>query len=77
MLPRLTLAAEDVEIRALDDNRVLSTFTIIATGKGSGIELERDDASITELRDGKVVRTAYYSDRTQALTAAGFTSSGR
>jgi ketosteroid isomerase-like protein len=41
------------------------------TGKGSGIELERNDASITELRDGKVVRTAYYSDRAQALAAAG------
>src|SRR5215216_5440078 len=62
---------EDLEVKAVDESCVLSLFRIVARGKGSGIELERDDASITELRDGKVVRTAYYSDRAQALAAAG------
>jgi ketosteroid isomerase-like protein len=62
---------EDLEIKPIDDDRVLSLFRMVATGKESGIELSRDDASITELRDGKVLRIAYYNDRTQALADAG------
>jgi ketosteroid isomerase-like protein len=61
---------EDLEVSALDHTRVLSLFRIVAAGKGSGIELARDDASITELRDGKVVRIAYCNDRARALSDA-------
>ena len=46
-------------------------FRIIATGRGSGVELERDDASLVEFRAGKVVRIGYYNDQRQALEAAG------
>ena len=62
---------EDLEIRPVDEDRVLSLLRVVARGKGSGIELARDDAAITEFRDGKVVRIAYYNDRAQALAAAG------
>jgi ketosteroid isomerase-like protein len=68
-----TWTMEDVEIRAVGDDRTLSLFKIIAKGKGSGIELTRDDASIADYRDGKIVRVAYYNDQAQALEAAGLT----
>jgi hypothetical protein len=57
---------EDLELKPLDDDRVLSLLRIVARGKGSGIGVARDDASITELRDGKVVRITYYNGRAQA-----------
>ena len=62
---------EDLEVRAVGGDRTLSLFRIYAKGTGSGVELSRDDAAIAELRDGKIVRIAYYNDRTQALEAAG------
>jgi ketosteroid isomerase-like protein len=62
---------EDIEVRAVGDDRTLSLFTIIAKGKGSGIELSRNDASIVAYRDGKIVRIAYYNDQAQALEATG------
>ena len=62
---------EDLEVRAVGDDRTLCLFKIIVTGKGSGIELARDDASIAELRNGEIVRIGYYNNRAQALEAAG------
>jgi len=44
---------------------------MIVRGKGSGIELARDDAALAEFRDGKIVRIGYYNDQAQALEAAG------
>ena len=44
------------------DNVVLSLFRIFVTGKGSGIELARDDALIAEFRDGKIVRVDFLFD---------------
>ena len=58
-------------MRALGEDRVLSMFRIFAKGKGSGVELSRADASITDLRGGLIVRVAYYNDQGQALEAAG------
>jgi ketosteroid isomerase-like protein len=46
-----------------------------ATGKGSGIELARDDATITEFRDGKIAKIGYYNDQTRAREAAGLSGS--
>jgi ketosteroid isomerase-like protein len=62
---------EDLEVRSIGEDRTLSLFRIYATGTGSGIELARDDASIAEFRDGKIVRIAYYNNQAQALEAAG------
>ena len=42
-----------------------------ATGRGSSVSVERDDAIVYELRDGLVARLDYYNDRAQALAAAG------
>ena len=62
---------EDLEIRDVGNDRIVSLFKMIVTGKGSGIELSRDDATLAEFRDGKIVRIGYYNDQAQALAAAG------
>jgi ketosteroid isomerase-like protein len=62
---------EDLEIRPVGDDRTISLFKMIVRGKGSGIELTRDDAVVAEYRDGKIVRIGYYNDQSQALQAAG------
>jgi ketosteroid isomerase-like protein len=66
-----TWKIDDLEIRALGDSRTLSLFTITVTGRGSGIELTRDDAALTEFNEGKIVRIGYYNDQAQAREAAG------
>jgi ketosteroid isomerase-like protein len=65
---------EDVEVRAIDESRTLSMFRIYVKGRGSGVELVRDDGVIAELRDAKIVRIAYYNDQSQALDAAGLSA---
>jgi ketosteroid isomerase-like protein len=62
---------EDLEVRPVGEDRTISLFKMIAKGKGSGIELARDDAVVAEYRDGKIVRIAYYNDQSQALEATG------
>jgi ketosteroid isomerase-like protein len=66
-----TWRIEDLEVRAVGEDRTISLFKMIVTGKGSGIELARDDAALVEFRDGKIVRIGYYNDQAQALEAAG------
>jgi ketosteroid isomerase-like protein len=66
-----TWRIEDLEIRPLGENRTLSLFKMIVTGRGSGIELTRDDAVLSEFQNGKIVRIGYYNDQAQAREAAG------
>jgi ketosteroid isomerase-like protein len=66
-----TWRLEDLEIRPVGEDRTISLFKMIARGKGSGIELARDDAVLAEFRDGKIVRIGYYNDQSQAVAAAG------
>ena len=61
---------EDIDYRAREDV-VVALFRMVARGRGSGIELTRDDAMVFELRSGKAVRIAYYNDQVEALKAAG------
>jgi ketosteroid isomerase-like protein len=51
--------------------RVVAFIRQKTTGKGSGVALERQDAMVFEVRDGKVVRLDYYNNREQALKAVG------
>jgi ketosteroid isomerase-like protein len=62
---------EDLEVRPVGDDRTISLFKMIVRGKGSGIDLTRDDAALAEFLDGKIVRIGYYNDQAQALEAAG------
>ena len=51
--------------------RVVSVFHMKATGRGSGIEVDRQDAIVWSVRGGKILRLDYYNSRAQALTAVG------
>jgi ketosteroid isomerase-like protein len=53
------------------DDQVVLVFRMHATGRGSGVELERRDAIVYTFRAGKIVRLDYYNKREQALEAVG------
>jgi hypothetical protein len=42
-----------------------------ATGRGSGVTLDRQDAMVAEMQDRKAVRVDYYNNRAEALKAVG------
>jgi ketosteroid isomerase-like protein len=50
---------------------VVVVFRMNAIGRGSGLELKRQDALVYEIREGKIVRGDYFNSRDQALEAAG------
>lgn len=50
---------------------MLTLFRMIVKGKGSGVELARNDAVLAELDGGKITRIGYYNDQHQAREAAG------
>ena len=62
---------EDLQIRPVGADRTISLFRMIVRGKGSGIELTREDAVLANFRNGKIVRIAYYNDGAKALEDAG------
>jgi ketosteroid isomerase-like protein len=53
------------------DELVVAVFRVKAKGRGSGIAVERQDAMVLKVRDGKIVRLDYYNNRADALKAAG------
>jgi ketosteroid isomerase-like protein len=59
------------EARAVDDERVLVTGWMKARGLRGGVPVEQEFWVLMGLRDGKVIRSAVYTDRVQALGAAG------
>ena len=61
---------EDIEVRESEE-QVIALFTMVAKGRGSGIELTRPDALVASFRGGKVVKLGYYNDQAQALKAVG------
>jgi ketosteroid isomerase-like protein len=52
-------------------DRVVAFIRQRTVGHGSGVSLEREDAMVFEVRDGKTVRLDYYNNRAEALKAAG------
>ena len=54
------------------EDRVVVIGRLVGKGKGSGVEVDRPNAQIWTLRDGRVMRLAYgFTNRTEALEAAG------
>jgi ketosteroid isomerase-like protein len=51
--------------------KVIVVIRVKATGRGSGVALERQDAIVYGMRDGVVVRMDYHNNRKRALKAAG------
>jgi ketosteroid isomerase-like protein len=64
-------SAEPQEFIDADDDRVIAVFRVKATGRASGVDIERQDAILYVLRDLQVVRLDYYNSKQQALDAAG------
>ena len=62
---------DEPEFRAAGDDGVIALFRIVAKGGHSGMELERDDAIVYRIQDGRIVRLEYFNDRRRALAAAG------
>jgi hypothetical protein len=58
------------EVREAGD-KVMFSFRWRATGKVSGIETTSEWIAVDTLRDGVVVRMQIFSERDQALEAAG------
>jgi ketosteroid isomerase-like protein len=54
--------------------RIVFVFRLTAKGKGSGVEVKRQDAMVLTVRDGKSVRVDYYNNEAQALEAAGLSA---
>jgi ketosteroid isomerase-like protein len=61
---------EDPKFRDTGD-KVVALFRIVARGSHSGMEVQRDDAIVYQLRSGKIVRLEYFNDQRRALEAAG------
>ena|SRR6266496_755249 len=59
------------EVTDLGDDQVLAVMDRALTGKDSGIEVTAPLFSVITLRDGLIIRNDEYSDRTEALQAAG------
>ena len=59
------------EFRSAPDGRVIALFRLVARGRGSGIEMSRDDGIVYALSDGKISRIEYYNDQGAALQAIG------
>lgn len=59
------------------DDQVVAVFRMTATGRGSGVQVERQDAMVATVSDGKIVRLDYYNSREQALATVAQRSKPR
>jgi ketosteroid isomerase-like protein len=59
------------EITAIDADRVFVVQYERARGKGSGVPFERSWAVLFTMRADKVIRLEFFTDRSEALEAAG------
>jgi len=62
-------AEEPEEFIDVDDEHVIAVFRIKATGRASGVAIERQDAMVYEIRDQQITRIDYYNSRQRALDA--------
>ncbi len=53
------------------EDRVVVVLRMRATGRGSGVTVERNDAMVVQVRDGSAVRLDYYNNQEQALQQVG------
>ena len=52
-------------------DHVLSVFTVVARGKGSGAQTTRRNATLNKVENGRVTRIDYYTTEEEARAAAG------
>ena len=65
-----SLEAEEVESTPVE-NRAFSAIRLRGAGKGSGVGIDQRGFWVYELRGGRIYRISEYSDRVEALEAAG------
>jgi ketosteroid isomerase-like protein len=63
-------SAEPEEYIDFDEHHVIAVFRMKATGRASGVAIERQDAMLYEVRDQQLTRIDYYNSKQQALEAA-------
>jgi len=52
-------------------DKVVYLLQLHATGRASGLALERNDAIVYRIGNGKIVEIDYFNDQAEALEAAG------
>jgi ketosteroid isomerase-like protein len=52
-------------------DQVVLIFRMTAKGRGSGVEMTRQDGMVWAVRDGQVIRIDYYNSEAQTLEAVG------
>jgi ketosteroid isomerase-like protein len=65
--------AEDLDIRELEDGRILILGKIHGKGRASGVEISAPFGQIAELRGPQVIRLTGYLDHKSTRAAAGLT----
>ena len=65
------LRAEILDLRELEDGRVLLIYRATGRARGSGMPLDTRTAQVWTRRDGKLWRNQSYTDPAEALTAVG------
>jgi ketosteroid isomerase-like protein len=50
---------------------VVVFFDVKATGRTSGVSVEREDAMVCRVQDGRIACIDYYNNRAQALAQVG------
>lgn len=63
-----------LEVSEVDDlgpHRVLTLGRLTARGRASGVSVDATGAWVTDVRNGKITRLRFYSDRDQAVEAEG------
>jgi ketosteroid isomerase-like protein len=63
--------AEPEEFIDAGGDRAIAVFRVSATGRKSGVRIERQDAIVYVVRNLQIVRLDYYNSKQQALRAAG------
>ena len=63
--------SEAVEVVDAEDG-VVAVLRQVGRGAGSQLELDETDAHLLTVRDGRIVRWQNFSERAEALAAAGF-----
>jgi ketosteroid isomerase-like protein len=63
--------AEPEEFVDAGGDRAIAVFRVSATGRKSGVRIERQDAIVYVVRNLQIVRLDYYNSKQQALRAAG------
>jgi ketosteroid isomerase-like protein len=64
-------SVEPEEFIDADGDRVILVLRLYATGRGSGVKVERQDAMVITVRDGKIARVDYYTASSRASNLWG------